>query len=216
VKYIRHMLEVRHFTIFKDHKPITYVFRQKRDKCSPWQFNHLDIIAQFTTVVRHIFGQDNVVANTFSRVEFVIAPPSPTYWQHRRTATTNFEHFLHRTPPCGSRGNKFPAPLSPSTATRLPETLGRMFQLSYGSKCSSPFTICLAQHQSNSKAGGTAFRVARHTEGFPGLPTLQSLPPHSYSSGRLHAAGSLFPTRPYRPRGAPSNVSGLHILPHCN
>jgi hypothetical protein len=39
---------------------------------------------------------------------------------------------------------------------------------------------------------------------------------HSYSSGGLYAAGSPFPSRPYRPRGASSNVSRLHILPHCS
>jgi hypothetical protein len=37
VKHFRHMLEARHF-IFTDHKPITYAFQQKRDKCLPWQF----------------------------------------------------------------------------------------------------------------------------------------------------------------------------------
>jgi hypothetical protein len=45
VNHIRHMLEGLHFTIFTDHKPITYAFQQKRDKCSPRQFNHLDFVA---------------------------------------------------------------------------------------------------------------------------------------------------------------------------
>jgi cleavage and polyadenylation specificity factor subunit 1 len=76
VRYFRHMLEARHFTIFTDHKPLTYAFQQKRDRCSPRQFNHLDFIAQFTTDVRHISGQDNVVADTLSRVESITAPPS--------------------------------------------------------------------------------------------------------------------------------------------
>jgi hypothetical protein len=75
VKHFRHMLEARHF-IFTDHNPITYAFQQKRDKCSPRQFNHLDFIAQFTTDIRHISGQDNVVAGALSRVESVTAPPS--------------------------------------------------------------------------------------------------------------------------------------------
>jgi cleavage and polyadenylation specificity factor subunit 1 len=70
------MLEPRHFIIFTDHKPITYAFQQKRDKCSPRQFNHLDFVSQFTTDIRHISGQDNVVANALSRVESVTAPPS--------------------------------------------------------------------------------------------------------------------------------------------
>jgi cleavage and polyadenylation specificity factor subunit 1 len=46
VKHFRHMLEARHFTIFTDHKPITYAFQQKQDKFSPRQFNHLDFVAQ--------------------------------------------------------------------------------------------------------------------------------------------------------------------------
>ena len=68
------MLEARHFTILTDHKPLTFAFQQKRDKCSPRQFNHLDFIAQFTTDIRHISGQDNIVADTLSRVEVITAP----------------------------------------------------------------------------------------------------------------------------------------------
>jgi cleavage and polyadenylation specificity factor subunit 1 len=55
------MLEARHFTIVTDHKPVTYALQQKRDKCSVRQFNHLDFTTQFTTDIRHISGQDNVV-----------------------------------------------------------------------------------------------------------------------------------------------------------
>jgi cleavage and polyadenylation specificity factor subunit 1 len=56
VKHFRHMLEARKFVIFTDHKLLTYAFGQKRDKCSPLQFNHLDFISQFTTDIRHISG----------------------------------------------------------------------------------------------------------------------------------------------------------------
>jgi hypothetical protein len=63
------MLEARHFTFFTDHKPLTFAFQQKRDKCSPRQFNHLDFIAQFTTEIRHISGQNKVVADALPRVE---------------------------------------------------------------------------------------------------------------------------------------------------
>jgi cleavage and polyadenylation specificity factor subunit 1 len=76
LKHFRQMLEARHFIIFTDHKSFTYAFQQKRDKCSPWQFNHLDFVSQFTTDIRHISGQDNVVADALSRVESVTAPPS--------------------------------------------------------------------------------------------------------------------------------------------
>jgi hypothetical protein len=77
------------------------------------------------------------------------------------------------------------------------------------------------QHQSNTGAGRTAFRVARRTEGLlhlatglQSLPALHSLPLHCYSSGRLYAAGRQFSACPHRPRRASSEVSKLHILPH--
>jgi cleavage and polyadenylation specificity factor subunit 1 len=69
------MLEARHFIIFTDNKPITYAFQQKRDKCSLRQFNHLDFVSQFTTDIRHISGQDNVVADALSRFESIAASP---------------------------------------------------------------------------------------------------------------------------------------------
>ena len=70
------MLEARHFMVFTDHKPLIYAFHQRRDKCSPRQFNHLDFISQFTTDIRHISGQDNIVADALSRVEAITAPPT--------------------------------------------------------------------------------------------------------------------------------------------
>jgi cleavage and polyadenylation specificity factor subunit 1 len=76
VKNFRHMLEARQFTIFCGHKPITYAFQQKWDKCSPRQFKCLNFLAQFRTDIRHISGQDNVVADALSRVESITAPPS--------------------------------------------------------------------------------------------------------------------------------------------
>jgi hypothetical protein len=74
VTYFRHMLEAQNFTILTDHKPLTFALRQKRDKCSPRKFNHLDFNSQFTTDIRHISGQDNIVADALSRVEVIAAP----------------------------------------------------------------------------------------------------------------------------------------------
>ena len=73
MRNFRHILEAQHFTILMDHKPLTFAYHQKRDKCSPRQFNHLDFIAQFNTDLRHISGQDNIVADTLSRVEVINA-----------------------------------------------------------------------------------------------------------------------------------------------
>lgn len=71
VKHFKHMLEGRHFVIFTDHKPITFAFQQKDRKCTPRQFNYLDLISQFTTDIRHISGKNNVTADTLSRIEAV-------------------------------------------------------------------------------------------------------------------------------------------------
>lgn len=74
VRYFRHMLEARHFTIYTDHKPITFAFRERKADRSPRQYRHLDFISQFTTDIRHISGKDNVVADTLSRIEEIHSP----------------------------------------------------------------------------------------------------------------------------------------------
>ena len=69
VKHFRHMVEARSFTIYTDHKPITYAFQKKNTESSPRQIRHLDFISQFTTDIRHIAGTENVVADVLSRIE---------------------------------------------------------------------------------------------------------------------------------------------------
>lgn len=71
IKYFRHMVEGRSFVIYTDHKPLTFAFLQKSEKCSPRQFRYLDFIGQFTTDLRHVSGKDNVVADALSRVAAV-------------------------------------------------------------------------------------------------------------------------------------------------
>jgi hypothetical protein len=63
VEHFRHMIEARHCVIFTEHKTLTYAFAQRREKCTPRQFNHLDVASHFTTDICHISGQDNVVAD---------------------------------------------------------------------------------------------------------------------------------------------------------
>jgi len=48
-------------------KPLAYAFQHRRDKCSPRQFRHLELIEQFSTDFRHISGQYNVVADALMR-----------------------------------------------------------------------------------------------------------------------------------------------------
>lgn len=74
IKYFRHMVEARHFTVYTDHKPLCYGFHERKHNCSPRQYRHLDLISQFTTDIRHLSGKDNVVADTLSRIEELQKP----------------------------------------------------------------------------------------------------------------------------------------------
>lgn len=76
VKHFRHMLEGREFTIYTDHKPLTYAFHQKGDKCSPRQARQLDFLSQFTTDIKHVPGIQNIPADVMSRIS-AICTPSP-------------------------------------------------------------------------------------------------------------------------------------------
>ncbi|GFT66074.1 retrovirus-related Pol polyprotein from transposon 17.6 [Trichonephila clavipes] len=66
IKQFRYMLEARNFILCTDHRPLTYAFKQKMDKCSPRQGRQLDFISQFTTDIRHIKGSNNLIADTLS------------------------------------------------------------------------------------------------------------------------------------------------------
>ncbi|EFA07205.2 Retrovirus-related Pol polyprotein from transposon 297-like Protein [Tribolium castaneum] len=83
VKAFQHFLEGRHFVIYTDHKPLVYAFTQKSDKATPRQARHLDYISQFTTVINHISGKSNVVADTLSRIS-EIDTPTPIDYQTLR------------------------------------------------------------------------------------------------------------------------------------
>lgn len=71
VKHFRYMVEGRYFFILTDHKPLTTAFFQKPEKASPRQLRHLDLIGQFTTDIRHIPGEENVVADFLSRIQSI-------------------------------------------------------------------------------------------------------------------------------------------------
>ena len=75
IKFFRHLLEGRNFTLYTDHKPITKAFDQQLDKATPRQIRYLEYISQFTTDIQHISGKDNVVADCLSRVEAIVDAP---------------------------------------------------------------------------------------------------------------------------------------------
>ncbi|BHF68118.1 hypothetical protein SprV_0301114800 [Sparganum proliferum] len=67
VKHFRHFLEGRDFTVFTDHKPLTFALRSHSDKYNPREIAHLEYISQFTTEIRHTDGTKNEVADMLSR-----------------------------------------------------------------------------------------------------------------------------------------------------
>jgi hypothetical protein len=221
VKHFRHILEARHFTIFTDHKHITYAFSRSGTN-----------VHRGSSTILTLSPSSRQTSSTFLDMTTLSPTPSlasspslrhhhTTHWPHRRKAITSSEHSWGQPPPYGSRNYRSPAPRSPSTATRLLGDLDRMYRVLYGSKYSSPSTICRTRHQSNGETGRAAFCVARRAEGLPHLgaclpvlPALQSLPPYSNSIGRLYLAGSPLSARPRKPGLSPSDVSRLHILPH--
>lgn len=80
IVHFRNMVEGRKLIIFTDHKPITYAFSKlSSDKETPRRARQLIYISEFTTDIRHVSGDKNVVADTLSRVETITCPTTFDY-----------------------------------------------------------------------------------------------------------------------------------------
>ncbi|KAL1447860.1 hypothetical protein WDU94_015626 [Cyamophila willieti] len=66
------LLEGRPFTIFTDHRPLTYAFTKAKDTASPRQIRHLSYVSQFSTDIQFVKGQDNAPADFLSRIETIV------------------------------------------------------------------------------------------------------------------------------------------------
>lgn len=104
------MIEGRHFVIYTDHKPITYAFQQKDQKCSPRQFNYLDYISQFTTDIQHIAGKDNVTADTLSRIEAISSPVKTEVLAHKQETDPELRDLLSGLTKSSLKLEKIPIP----------------------------------------------------------------------------------------------------------
>ena len=74
VRLFRHFVEGKPFTLYTDHKPLTFALSNNADR-SPRQSRHLSFIAEFTSDIRHVKGKFNVVADTLSRINTIAEPP---------------------------------------------------------------------------------------------------------------------------------------------
>lgn len=67
IKHFRHFLEGRSFAVYTDHKPLISALTSKSEK-SPRQSRQLDFISQYTSDIRYITGDSNVIADALSRI----------------------------------------------------------------------------------------------------------------------------------------------------
>lgn len=74
IRFFKHYLDGRNFTIFTDHKPITFAFQQNPEKSSPRQLRQLDYISQYSTDIQHVSGTNNFVADWLSRINQISTP----------------------------------------------------------------------------------------------------------------------------------------------
>jgi cleavage and polyadenylation specificity factor subunit 1 len=78
IRHFRFILEGRSFTIYTDHKPLVGALVRVSDPWTARQCRHLAYVAEFTADIRHVSGQENVVADALSRppVSSITAPSS--------------------------------------------------------------------------------------------------------------------------------------------
>nr|VZH94048.1 unnamed protein product [Spirometra erinaceieuropaei] len=54
IRHFRYLLEGSDFSIYTDHKPLTYALKSKPDRYSPREVRHLDYISQFTANISYV------------------------------------------------------------------------------------------------------------------------------------------------------------------
>ena len=67
IRHFRDMVEGLAFTVYTDHKPLTFAFSKSTNPWTPIQQRRLSFISEFTTDIRHIAGKANTVADALSR-----------------------------------------------------------------------------------------------------------------------------------------------------
>lgn len=67
IRKFRYFLEGRPFTVYTDHKPLTFAMAKKSAPWSARQARQLAAISEYTTDIQHVSGKANTVADTLSR-----------------------------------------------------------------------------------------------------------------------------------------------------
>ncbi len=95
IRHFRCILEGRAFTILTDHKPLVGALACTSDPWTARQCRHLAYVDEFTSDVRHVAGQDNIVADALSRPPAAsLVPPTPS-------AASDLQSLASRQQGCG-------------------------------------------------------------------------------------------------------------------
>ncbi|XP_076299334.1 uncharacterized protein LOC143218180 [Lasioglossum baleicum] len=124
IKHFRHMLEGRIFTIYTDHKPLTFALNSRPDSHIPRQIRQLDLIGQFSTDIRHISGQDNVVADALSRINAIDESIDFEKLAVSQAADAELQNFLRGDTSLILENVTIPGSTKTGTDTYLPASTG--------------------------------------------------------------------------------------------
>ena len=78
IRHFRHHLEGRSFTIWTDHKPLTFALSRVSDSWTARQQRQLSYVAEFTNKIIHVPGRLNIVADLMSRPPQAVPAPGST------------------------------------------------------------------------------------------------------------------------------------------
>ena len=119
IKHFRHFIEGREFSVFTDHKPLTYALLTSSDKYTPRQVRHLDYISQFTSDIRHVKGAQNRPADALSRLSTNALQMDPTVmidFKEMADAQENDPELVRlKSSPSSLQLKDMPLPMSDST-----------------------------------------------------------------------------------------------------
>ena len=91
VRHFRYFLEGQTFTIVTDHKPLIYMFSQRVEKIPQRQRRQIAFISQFSTNIKYQPGDENIVADSLSRVESIRVPMEFSLVELAEAQTNNDE-----------------------------------------------------------------------------------------------------------------------------
>ena len=67
--HFRHFVDGRKFSLLSDHKPFVHAFYSRSDPIIPQRSRQMSYISEFINDVRHIQGEQNLVADVLSQIE---------------------------------------------------------------------------------------------------------------------------------------------------